>query len=283
MSGDPDVSEDDGHGAEIADHSDHPHAQRAGDIVVEVDRLCVEFDGEHILEDVDLSVRSGEFVALLGPNGSGKTTLVRAILGLQPYDHGHIRLFGTPLSRFHSWDRVALVPQRLPGATSIPVSVWETVMSGLISPRRRWHPFSRTDRDAARHALEDVGLWTRRHDRLDTLSGGQQRRVLIARALAAGADLLVMDKPTAGVDSEHVGRLTELLDDLHGSGVSVIVVTHELTGITHLVTRAIVLGPSARRSVVYDGPPPVPGDLSDHVHHHDSEHPVAPRVVGLEP
>jgi zinc transport system ATP-binding protein len=269
------------HDHQVGDHTDHPHTTTEGPVIVEVDRLCVEFDGEHILEDVDLSVRSGEFVALLGPNGSGKTTLVRAIVGLQPYDHGHVTLFGTPLSRFRAWDRIALVPQRLPGASSIPVSVWETVMSGLISPSRRWRPFSRTDRDSARQALEDVGLWSRKHDRLDTLSGGQQRRVLIARALASGADLLVMDEPTAGVDAEHVGRLTDLLDDLHGRGVTIIVVTHELTGITHLVTRAVVLGPSARRSVVYDGPPPIPGDLSDHVHHHDSEHDTSPRVVGL--
>ena len=122
----------------------HPHGDDAAtDEVVGVSRLCVEFDGEHVLEDVDLSIGPGEFVALLGPNGSGKTTLVRAILGLQDASHGSVRLFGTPLSRFRSWQRIALVPQRLPGATSIPVSVWETVLSGLISPRGRWRPFSR--------------------------------------------------------------------------------------------------------------------------------------------
>jgi len=262
-------------------HEHHRHDEPDAEVVVDVDRLCVEFDGEHVLEDVDLSVRAGEFVALLGPNGSGKTTLVRTILGLQPYDHGHVRLFGAPLSRFGSWHRVALVPQRLPGASSIPVSVWETVMSGLISPKRRWRWFSRAERAAATEALHDVGLWSRRHDRLDNLSGGQQRRVLIARALASGADLLVMDEPTAGVDAEHVGRLTSLLSQLHDRGVTIIVVTHELTGITDLVTHAVVLGPDQRRSVVYDGPPPIPVDLSDHVHHHESPSGEAPNAVGL--
>jgi len=265
-------------------HGEHEHASTdAAGSVVEVSRLCVEFDGEHVLEDVDLRIQPGEFVALLGPNGSGKTTLVRAILGLQPYAHGRVTLFGTPLPRFRTWERVALVPQRLPGATSIPVSVWETVLSGLISPRRRWRPFSRAEREAAAQALTDVGLIGRRHERLDALSGGQQRRVLIARALASGADLLVMDEPTAGVDAEHVARLTGLLARLHERGITIIVVTHELTGISHLITRAVVLDPNRRESVVFDGPPPVPGHhLHDHVHHHES-HDEPPSAVGLEP
>lgn len=262
----------------------HPH-EFTDDEVVDISRLCVEFDGEHVLEDVDLRITAGEFVALLGPNGSGKTTLVRAMLGLQPYAHGHVTLFGTPLGRFHDWQRIALVPQRLPGATSIPVSVWEAVLSGLIAPRRRWRPFSRAERGAATDALTQVGLWDRRHERLDTLSGGQQRRVLIARALATGADLLVMDEPTAGVDAEHVSRLTGLLTDLHVRGTTILVVTHELTGITHLVTRAVVLSAShgRRGSVEFDGPLPVPGQLlHDHVHHHHDAGPDDPSVVRIE-
>jgi zinc transport system ATP-binding protein len=262
----------------------HPHGvDVATDEVVGVTRLCVEFDGEHVLEDVDLSIGPGEFVALLGPNGSGKTTLVRAMLGLQDVSHGGVRLFGQPLSRFRSWHRIALVPQRLPGATSIPVSVWEAVLSGLISPRRRWRPFSRAQRAAATTALTDVGLWSKRHARLDTLSGGQQRRVLIARALASGADLLVMDEPTAGVDTANVAQLTDLLARLHEQGTTVIVVTHELTDISHLITRAVVLGAAHRGSVVFDGPPPVPGQLlHDHVHHHEIDG-ESTSVVGLEP
>lgn len=251
--------------------------------VVSVDRLCVEFDGEHVLEDVDLQLAAGEFVALLGPNGSGKTTLVRAMLGLQPYQHGKVALFDVPLQRFREWERIALVPQRLPGASSIPVSVWEAVLGGLISPKRRWRPFSRAERAAAQGALEDVGLWSRRHERLDNLSGGQQRRAMIARALTSGADLLVMDEPTAGVDAEHIGRLTELLAGLHDRGTTVLVVTHDLSGISHLVTRAIVLGQDRRESIVYDGPPPIPSDLTDDVHHHEPPPGDGVGVVGLEP
>ncbi len=259
----------------------HPHGEH-GDEVVHVERLCVEFDGEHVLEDVDLHIRAGEFVAILGPNGSGKTTLVRAILGLQPFNHGRVELFGTPLGRFRDWQRIALVPQRLPGASSIPVSVEEAVLSGLISPKRRWRPFSRAQKAAVAAALSEVGLSARRRDRLDALSGGQQRRALIARALATGADLLVMDEPTAGVDAEHVSRLTDLLGRLHEAGTTVIVITHELTGISHLVTRAVVLDPDARVSVAFDGPPPIPGHMAQDVHHHHDTAEIAP-VIELEP
>lgn len=245
-------------------------------------RACVEFEGEHVLENVDLVIEPGEFIALLGPNGSGKTTLVRAMLGLQSLDHGRATLFDQRLDRFRQWWRVALVPQRLPGASSIPVSVWETVLSGRISPRYRWRPFSTVARASAEQALRDVGLYDRRHDRLDELSGGQQRRVMIARALASEAELLVMDEPTAGLDAENVAALVLLLDKLKVRGSTVLVVTHDLAGIERLVTRAIVLAPNRERSVVFDGPPPVPAQLADSVHHHVDDDFEQPPVIELE-
>ena len=236
--------------------------------LVRAERVCVEFDGVHVLEDVDLAIDNGEFIALLGPNGSGKSTLIRALLGLQPIEHGKIRLFDTPISRFKDWDRIALVPQRLPGASSVPVSVWETVLSGLISPKRRWRRFSKAERERARAALESVNLWDRRHDRLDQLSGGQQRRVLIARALVTESALCILDEPTAGVDAANVAELTRVLAQMHAEGTTVIVVTHELDEIEHLVTRAIVLD---HGEIGYDGPAPPPIGLHDHVHHHEWE------------
>lgn len=239
--------------------------------VIALSRLCVEFDGEHVLEDIDLDVAAGEFIALLGPNGSGKTTLVRSILGLQPIDHGRVTLFGTPLASFRAWGRIALVPQRLPGSTSIPVSVEEAVLAGLVSPRNRWTLRRRALKTAAEDALRSVGLWERRHQRLDALSGGQQRRVLVARALASDSDLIVMDEPTAGVDAENVAIIVRLLRALHERGKTVVIVTHELDDIESLVTRAVVLGGTGDSSVRYDGPPPVPLAMHDHVHHHDDD------------
>lgn len=255
--------------------------------IVSTHRLCVEFDGEHVLEDVSLEITAGEFIALLGPNGSGKSTLIRALVGLQPIDHGRIALFGTPLSRFRDWHRIALVPQRLPGSTSIPVSVWETVLSAMIGPRTRWTPLGAARRARAQEALTAVGLWSRRHDRLDTLSGGQQRRVLIARALTTDPQLLILDEPTAGLDAENLEALAAMLTQLRARGITVIVVTHELDDLADLVTRAIVLRPDPHGSVQYDGPTPVPDQFShDHLHHeveHDAGHSHAPApVIGLD-
>jgi zinc transport system ATP-binding protein len=253
------------------------------DSVISIERVCVEFDGAHVLEDVNVDIHAGDVIALLGPNGSGKSTLVRAILGLQPVDHGRIMIFGTPLKRFTQWQRIALVPQRLPGASSIPVSVWETVLSGTISPRTRWRPFSRAEKNAVVQALHDVDLWDRRHSRLDTLSGGQQRRVLVARALASSADIIVMDEPTAGLDAANVAALARLLGEFKAKGRTIIVVTHEIDAIESLVTRAIVLAPSTHHSVQYDGPPPVPNTFAhDHHHHHDAVIDQAPPVIGME-
>jgi len=157
-------------------------------------------------------------------------------------------------------------------------------MSGSISPKARWRLFSRAEKEAATKALHDVDLWERRRDRLDALSGGQQRRVLVARALASHAEVLVMDEPTAGLDAANVAALTDLLAELKTKGTTVLVVTHELDDIEHLVTRAIVLGVNKNRSVSYDGPPPVPNHFAhDHHHHHDAIIDQTPPVVGMQP
>ncbi|HEX6886675.1 MAG TPA: metal ABC transporter ATP-binding protein [Candidatus Nanopelagicales bacterium] len=222
---------------------------------------CVEFDGTHVFNHLDLTIEPGSFVALLGANGSGKTTLVRALLGLQPLSHGSIRIHGVPLERFRDWQRVAFVPQRLPAATGVPISVGELVLSSRISPRTRWRPVRRHDRQAALDALAVVGLAERWGDRIDTLSGGQQRRVMVARALAEGADTLVLDEPTAGVDLANQQRLAGTLGSLREH--TVLLVAHGLGAMAGLVTRAIVLD---HGRVIHDGPDAPPGWTD--VHHH---------------
>lgn len=238
---------------------------------ISVRRACVEYDGVHVLEDVDLEIQPGEFVAVLGPNGSGKTTLIKAITGLEPIAHGHIDIFGSPVAKPGATSRIAYVPQRLPQSGSVPVSVREAVMSGAMQPRGRWIPYTKEQRAKVRTALERVNLWDRRHDRLDTLSGGQQRRVMVARALAGEADIFVLDEPTAGVDSAQQKHLADVLVDLHREGRTILVITHELGPIAHAVTRVIVLGRNDRGSVVYDGATPPDDYLHDHVHHHEDE------------
>ena len=233
--------------------------------------VSIDIEASCILANVDLTVDAGEFVAILGANGSGKTTLMRAILGLLPVTSGEIDVFGTPVARFRDWSRLAYVPQRLHSAGAVPVSVHEVVGAGLISPRRRLPRPG--DSRRVDEALAQVGLSDRRRDRFDALSGGQQRRVMIAAALAKDAELYVLDEPTAGVDAESQERISQTFGRLRDAGRTVLLVTHELGPFASLATRIVVLGsPRGEAStVLYDGPPPVPDHLLDRVWHHSED------------
>lgn len=242
--------------------------------VVRTSGLGVQF-GQPVLRDVTIDIEAGEFVALMGANGTGKTTLVRSLLGLLRPDAGQAWLFDTPVSRFHQWQRVAYVPQRLLANSAVPLSVEEAVRSALTSAHHRWRPLNRNERSRVRQALEDVGLRERCKDRLEDLSGGQQRRVMVARALATRADLLIMDEPTAGIDAGEQARLAGHVAQLHADGVTIVLITHDLGPVASLAERAIVLGPPAGGSVRYDGASPPPLQWTEHVwhHNHDTDEP----------
>jgi len=233
----------------------------------------VDLEGAPVLRNVELTVAAGEFVVLLGENGSGKTTLLKALLGLVPLRDGSIDVHGTPVQRFREWRRVAYVPQRLLAATAVPVSVEEAVLAARITPRRRLRPGRAAARDAAREAMTVMGLWSRRHDRLDSLSGGQQRRAMVARALATGASTLLLDEPSAGVDADSELRMADALADLHAAGRTIVLVTHDLGAIAQMADHVVVLGGLQRRdsSVLYDGAPPPPAHLYDHIWHHGED------------
>ena len=224
----------------------------------------VNLGGRPVLKQVDLDVSEGEFVALLGTNGSGKSTVVRAAIGLVPLAAGTVELFGVPLAKFSSWQRLGYVPQRSTAVSGVPSTVHEVVLSGRLSRRRFFGRRTAADLDAVAEAVERVGLSERLHDSVTDLSGGQQQRVLIARALAAQSDLLVMDEPTAGVDHDNQESLAELLGGLVNAGTSVLLVTHELGPLEPLIDRAIVLRGGV---VAYSGP--VAGiEAAEHAHVH---------------
>ncbi|MGV1004610.1 MAG: metal ABC transporter ATP-binding protein [Candidatus Nanopelagicales bacterium] len=233
---------------------------------------CVEFDGVHVLDHLDLSIAAGAGTALLGANGSGKTTLVRALVGLQPLAHGQVLIHGVPAAQFRDRARLALVPQRLPAASGVPISVGEFVGLGAVT-RRTWGGLGapRGSRESVATALAEVGLAERSGSRLDTLSGGQQRRAMVARALAGPADTLILDEPTAGVDHQSQDLIAASLGRLLDRGRTLLVVTHGLGPLAPLVSRTVVLGGGR---VLYDGSrPPAEYDHGvDHDrHHHETD------------
>ncbi|MBL3669458.1 metal ABC transporter ATP-binding protein [Streptomyces sp. M2CJ-2] len=244
--------------------------------VISLRGVHAELGSRPVLRGIDLTVHRGEVVALLGANGSGKSTAVRSVIGQVPVGAGEVELFGTPQRRFRDWARVGYVPQRTTAASGVPATLTEVVSSGRLS-RTRFGVFRKADREAVHRALDLVGMADRAKDSVDALSGGQHQRVLIARALAAEPELLILDEPMAGVDLASQEVLAKTLREQVAKGATVLLVLHELGPLEPLIDRAVVLRDGC---VVHDGPPPkavgqhaLPG--------HDHVHPHAP--AGVEP
>ena len=240
--------------------------------VVAVEHGVVAYDNRPVLRDVSLRVTRGEVVAVLGANGSGKSTLIRAVLGLVPLAAGAVTLFGTPRRRFRQWSRIGYVPQRMGAGSGVPATVAEVVASGRLARRGVLRPPGSADRAAVAGALAAVGLADRTGDPVATLSGGQQQRTLIARALAGRPELLILDEPTAGVDSASQDAFAEALRGFVAGGGTVLLVAHELGPLAGVVTRAVVVHEGR---IAHDGAVPEPAG-----HHavpgHEHVHPHAP-------
>jgi ABC-type Mn2+/Zn2+ transport system ATPase subunit len=170
------------------------------------------------IEDVTFEVDAGQRVALLGPNGGGKTTLLRVLLGeLRPM-RGKVEVRG----------RAATVPQTERSRLDFPVSALDVALMGALPRLPWWKRPAHADREAARRALERVGVATRAEDTFGALSGGQRQRVLIARGLVQDAELLLLDEPFSGLDVPAARGLESLIADLAGEGRGIVIATHDL-------------------------------------------------------
>ena len=220
--------------------------------LLEAEGVTFAYGRTPVLEGVDLSIRPGEFVALVGPNGSGKSTLLRVLLGSLPAAAGRVRLFGEPPDHVRDRWRLGYVPQRPVLASEVPATAGEIVATGRIARRGWWRPLAPPDRDAVAHALSSVGLDGMADRPINQLSGGQQQRAFIARAFASDPDLLVLDEPIAGVDAESQRRFRDALVHLmEEHGAAVLLVSHELSAVAPDLDRVVVL----KRRVLFDGPP----------------------------
>ena len=219
--------------------------------VLELQRVSIGYADVPVVRDVSLRVQPGEVVAVIGANGSGKTTLLRGVLGLAPVLAGQVSLFGTPAAQLRERARVGYVPQRLGAGGGIPGTVRELVASGRLARRGPLRRAGRADRDAVERAIAAVNLAERAGTSLGTLSGGQQRRALIARGLAAEPDLLLMDEPVAGVDRASQQILAGTVATLAQLDVTLVIVTHEAGPLLPVLTRAVLMHDG---TVGYDGP-----------------------------
>jgi zinc transport system ATP-binding protein len=232
----------------------------------------IGYDDVAVVEHVDLVVQAGEAVAVLGSNGSGKTTLARGILGLATVLDGTVEVLGAPVGRLSERGRVGYVPQRHTVSGAVPATVREVVGVGRLARLGLFRRLGPVDRAAVTDAVAAVGLADRLGDPVASLSGGQQRRVLVARALAAEPELLLMDEPTAGVDAASQQALAGVLARVKAAGTTLVVVTHETGPLTGVLDRAVVVDSGRIR---YDGPLVGAERWSSDGHHHGSD-PEAP-------
>jgi ABC-type Mn2+/Zn2+ transport system ATPase subunit len=193
--------------------------------VMLADALSAGYNGDMSLHNVSFEVYEGERVGIVGPNGAGKSTLFKALVGLLPHQ-GAISIRGASCRDSHAM--VGYVPQHEAIDWRFPATVWDVVMMGrarqigyVLPPRKR-------DRAAVRAALERVGMWDYRKRQIGDLSGGQRRRVFIARALAQEASVLLLDEPFSGVDAAAETDIFQVLDVLREEGVAVLLATHNL-------------------------------------------------------
>ncbi|KPL55368.1 ABC transporter [Prosthecomicrobium hirschii] len=209
---------------------------------LETRALCVALDGRPVLDRIDLALQAGEFVGLIGPNGAGKSTLLRALAGLLPTRGGTIVLDGRPLARLPAGARarrIAYVAQAREVAWSLDVEA--VVGLGRLPHRAAFAPETRGDRAAIDAALATMALDGLRGHRVDRLSGGELARVLIARALAQDAELLLADEPAAGLDPAHQIALMTVFRRLAGAGRTVLASLHDLNLAARWCDRVIVL------------------------------------------
>jgi len=198
----------------------------SADALITLRAAAFGYGSRPIISDVDLEIRPGSFIGVLGPNGSGKTTLLRGILGLLPALAGSVT---------RAKAQLGLVPQRETLDAVYPVTVEEVVHMGAYGRLRSWRPLKASDREEALHALRQVGMEKRRRQLFSSLSGGQRQRVLIARALLARPTVLLLDEPTSGVDQPTQEIVLELLTELgETENLAVVIVSHQMS-----MTRAV--------------------------------------------
>jgi manganese/zinc/iron transport system ATP- binding protein len=193
---------------------------------LKVEGLSVNFDTTSVLWDIYFEIPRGMLVGIIGPNGAGKSTLLKALLGMAKPLSGKMECFGNPLKK--SKKRIAYVPQRSSVDWDFPITAFELVLMGRYGKLGLFARPKKADREAAKKALELVGMHAYADRQISQLSGGQQQRLFLARALLQDADLYLMDEPFAAVDMATEKAIIALMDEWRKMGKTLLVVHHDL-------------------------------------------------------
>lgn len=208
-------------------------------LALEISNLSVYYGEDCALEKISLNVQEHEFLGIIGPNGGGKTTLLKAILGLVQPQTGTIRIFGQSGEKGRR--QIGYVPQFSRFDRRFPISVEEVVLMGRLARRSPWFVrFADQDRILVESLLARLEIADLKHRQIGQLSGGQLQRVLIARALAVDPRILILDEPTASVDSASKTRIYEILKELNKE-MTILIVTHDLSAVSSNIDKIACL------------------------------------------
>ena len=208
-----------------------------GSIAVRFDNVSFSYNSVPVLENINFHIHQGDFAALIGPNGSGKTTILNLLLNLEHPDSGKIILFENLTGVKH--DRIGYVSQHADFDRAFPITVMEVVRMGRLKSFSR--RFTAEDEESVREAMDIAEIADLAARPYSALSGGQRRRVMIARALAANPLLLILDEPTANMDTESEKRLFRTLGNLKGS-TTILIVTHDPAFVSSLTDVVLCAG-----------------------------------------
>jgi len=213
--------------------------------VVKFTDVNFSYNGAPVLAGVQFAIPARTFISIVGPNAGGKTTLLKLMLGLLKPERGRIEIFGLPPVKARP--RIGYMPQHVQFDSRFPVSVLDVALMGRLGAGGGIGPYRKADREAALEALRRLEMEAFRRRPFTDLSGGQRQRVLIARALAAEPELLLLDEPTANVDMAVETELFELLHVM-SADITIVVVSHDLGFVSQYVESVICVN---RRVMVH--------------------------------
>lgn len=205
--------------------------------IIEINNVSFAYGRESVLENISLNIHQGDYIGLIGPNGAGKTTLFKIILGLLKPKKGSIRLFGKDINDFHDWQKIGYVPQQsLNFETSFPATVKEVVAMGRYIKRGMFSGLNPEDKEAIQEALEKVEMAGQQDRLIGDLSGGEQQRVFIARALVNRPEVIFLDEATRGVDTKTQNEFYQLLQKLNKElDLTLLLISHDIERLTQEV------------------------------------------------
>ncbi len=225
--------------------------------------------GNHtVLDNVSLHIHKGDYLGIVGPNGGGKTTLLKIILKLLKPTSGTVELFDTNIEDFNQWYKIGHVPQKMYIDSLFPISVAEVIAMGLYGKKGLFRGLNKEDKEKVNQTLKIVDMVQNKNQLVGNLSGGQLQRVMIARALVADPEVIILDEPTSGIDVNAQEQFYILLRKLNREmQITLVLVSHDIDVVAHETTEVACIN----HHLVYHGSPKefIKSDILEKLYGHD--------------